>query len=155
MGEHSTSVLSLSHIQCMDRCAAGSQRVSKRFSVHVFNSLLRRLAGDVDRIIPGGTCTWLPPFARGALIEAARLSPPCRLDGPPSARALSDVVESLLQTAASDCAQLDLMCQSAILLSLAPHWQIGHVLTPYQKSHQWESSSELPTAVDSILSYTA
>ena len=50
----------------------------RRFSVHVFNSLLRWLADEVRQVLPVGCAAWLPPFARAVLDAAESILPTVR-----------------------------------------------------------------------------
>ena len=56
----------------------------RRFSIHVFNGLLKWLQQDVESTLTGGTCAWLPPFAREVLEEAAQIRPLSDLDSVPA-----------------------------------------------------------------------
>ena len=53
-------------------CGTGQGR---RYSVHVFNSLLRRLPDEIDTVTMGGTCTFIPNFAVIALRRAHASAP--------------------------------------------------------------------------------
>ena len=47
----------------------------RRFSVHLFNGLLRGLPDEIEKVIPGGTKCVLPAFAADALIRADEIRP--------------------------------------------------------------------------------
>ena len=57
----------------------------RRFSVHVFNGLLRWLPDEVEMLIGGGSRTTMPPFTREVLHRAALRSPPESTEAPPRA----------------------------------------------------------------------
>ena len=69
--------------------AVGSLRAScgtaqgRRFSVHVFNGLLRWLPDEIETLIGGGSRTFLPLFTREVLHRAALISPPECTEAPP------------------------------------------------------------------------
>ena len=55
----------------------------RRFSVHVFNGMLKWLADEVDTALPNRCAGWLPPFARRVLDAAERVHPASDLASPP------------------------------------------------------------------------
>ena len=68
----------------------------RKFSLHVFNGLLRSLADELEAAFPSGTNAILPPFAFEALCSAARQSCPTSIRAPPSAQpAVLRLVEEL------------------------------------------------------------
>ena len=55
----------------------------RRFSVQVFNSLLRWLKEEVEKVQPCGCDSWLPPFAAKLMHVAEKTIPPLALALPP------------------------------------------------------------------------
>ena len=56
----------------------------RRFSVNVFNALLRELADEVSRVQPYGCSAWLPPFAREVLDLATKARCPAPVHWSPA-----------------------------------------------------------------------
>ena len=77
----------------------------RRFSVHVFNGLLRWLPDEIETLIGGGSRTFLPPFTREVLHRAALRSPPECTEAPPSVPlSVRDIVATTATCASEECA---------------------------------------------------
>jgi hypothetical protein len=68
----------------------------RRFSIHIFNALLRWLADEVQRVQPSGSAAWLPPFARKVLDAAQAASPVLDASGPPQRPLAPEAIRSLV-----------------------------------------------------------
>eukprot|EP00973_Karenia_brevis_P086800 12036747-Karenia_brevis.AAC.1 len=77
----------------------------RRFSLHVFNGLMRFFAGDLDRAVMGGPRTLLLPFAGRALRMAAQQRKPALPTSVPSSScSLDSAIDNITRVHRHDTA---------------------------------------------------